>query len=83
MPYRDQTLALAMGGKHDGLSHRSLLAFAAATGVPARAAERTLEDVLEATATVPDEQEEGELPFAAQIIKPWVRSLRNRRRSTL
>jgi serine/threonine-protein kinase HipA len=83
VPYRDHTLALAMGGKHDGLSRRSLLAFAAATGVPARAAERTLEDVLEATETVPDELEEGALPFAAQIIKPWVRSLRNRRRSTL
>jgi serine/threonine-protein kinase HipA len=83
VPYRDHTMALAMGGRHDGLSRGSLLAFAAATGVPARAAERTLEDVLAATETVPDELAGGALPFAAQIIKPWVRSLRNRRRNAL
>jgi hypothetical protein len=41
LPYRDHSLALSMLGKHDGLSRRSLLAFADAVGVPARAAERT------------------------------------------
>src|SRR5665647_3955844 len=83
LPYRDHTLALSMLGKHDGLSRSSLLAFADATGVPARAAERTLADVLAATASIPDELEAGPLPFAEQIIKAWVRSLRNRHRNAL
>ena len=83
LPYRDHTLALSMLGKHDGLSRRSLLAFADAVGVPARAAERTLQDVLAASESIPDELEAGALPFAAQITKPWVRSLRNRRRNAL
>ena len=83
LPYRDHTLALSMLGRHDGLSRKSLLAFADATGVPARAAERTLADVLAATQSIPDELEAGPLPFAEQIIKPWVRSLRNRHRNAL
>jgi serine/threonine-protein kinase HipA len=72
-----------MLGKHDGLSRSSLLAFADATGVPARAAQRALDDVLAATESIPDELEAGALPFAAQITRPWVRSLRNRRRNAL
>jgi serine/threonine-protein kinase HipA len=83
LPYRDHTLALSMLGKHDGLSRNALLAFADATGVPARAAERALDDVLAATESIPDELEAGALPFAAQITRPWVRSLRNRRRNAL
>ena len=81
LPYRDNTLALAMLGRQDGLSRRSLLTFADAVGVPARAAERTLNDVLAATESIPDELEAGVLPFATQITKPWVRSLRNRQRN--
>ena len=83
LPYRDYTLALSMHGRHDGLSRRSLLAFADATGVPARAAERTLRDVLAATESITEELEAGTLPFATQIIKDWVRSLRTRRRNAL
>jgi serine/threonine-protein kinase HipA len=83
LPYRDHTLALSMLGKHDGLSRRSLLAFAEAVGVPARAAQRTLQDVLAATQSIPEELEAGVLPFADQIIKGWVRSLRNRHRNAL
>jgi len=81
LPYRDHTLALAMLGRQDGLSRRSLLAFAEAVGVPARAAQRTLQEVLAATEPIPDELEAGALPFAMQITKPWVRSLRNRQKS--
>lgn len=81
LPYRDHTMALSMLGKHDGLSRRSLLAFAGAVGVPARAAERTLDDVLAATASIAGELEAGALPFAPQILKPWLRSLRNRHRT--
>lgn len=81
LPYRDHTLALSMLGRHDGLSRRSLLAFADAAGVPVRAAERTLMEVLAATESIPDELAAGVLPFATQITKPWVRSLRNRQRT--
>ncbi len=77
LPYRDHTFALDMGGKVDGLSRRSLLAFAEVVGVPARAAEPTLDDVLAATESIADELKAGALPFAIQI-KPWVRSLHNR-----
>ena len=83
LPYRDYTLALAMLGKQDGLSRGTLLAFADAVGVPARAAARTLEVVLAATETIPDELAAGALPFASQITKQWVRSLQNRRRNVL
>lgn len=83
LPYRDYTLALAMGGRHDGLSRKSLLAFADTAGVPARAAERTLDDVLAATDSIADELDAGALPFAIQIIRPWVRSLRNRHKKAL
>ena len=83
LPYRDHTLALTMLGRHDGLSRSSLLAFADAVGVPARAAERALDDVLAATESIADELEAGALPFAAQITRPWVRSLRNRRRNAM
>jgi hypothetical protein len=55
-----------MLGSHDGRSRNSLLAFADATGVPARAAERTLAGVLAATQSFPDELEAGVLPFAGQ-----------------
>ncbi len=81
VPYRDHTMALSMLGKHDGFSRKSLLAFADAVGVPSRAAERTLDDVLAATESIPGELEAGALPFAPQILKPWLRSLRNRRRT--
>ena len=70
-------------GRREGLSRKSLLAFADATGVPTRAAERTFADVLAATQPIPDELEAGPLPFAEQIITPWVRSLRNRQRKAL
>ena len=83
LPYRDHTLALSMLGKHDGLSRKSLLAFADTAGVPARAAQRTLQEALTATQSIPDELEAGTLPFATQIIKPWVRSLRNRHRNAV
>ena len=72
-----------MLGKHDGLCRRSLLAFAEAVGVPARAAQRTLAGVLAATQSIPEELEAGVLPFADQIIKGWARSLRNRHRNAL
>jgi len=72
-----------MLGKHDGLSRKFLLAFADTAGVPARAAQRTLQEALTAAESIPDELEAGTLPFATQIIKPWVRILRNRRRNAV
>jgi serine/threonine-protein kinase HipA len=81
LPYRDHTLALSMGGKQDGLSRRALLTFADRVGVPVRAAERTLQCVLAATESIPDELEAGVLPFSAQIVKAWVRALRNRHKN--
>ncbi|MGF1646364.1 MAG: type II toxin-antitoxin system HipA family toxin [Kineosporiaceae bacterium] len=81
LPYRDRTTALPVGGRRDGLSRRSLLAFATATGLPAAAAERTLDEVLAATAGVVDELAAGALPFDPRTTHDVVRSLRNRRRA--
>lgn len=78
LPYRDHTLALPMSGRDIGLSRRSLLAFAESVGIPARAAERTLDSALAATRTVPDELEAGVLPFSPQAIRGTVRPLRQR-----
>ncbi|WP_426563197.1 type II toxin-antitoxin system HipA family toxin [Angustibacter sp. McL0619] len=83
LPYRDHTLALAMAGRRKGLSRKSLLEFAGSVGVPERAAERTLDDVLRATQTIADEIEGGALPFSSQVVRDIVRSLRQRHRTAL
>jgi len=83
LPYRDHTMALSVGGRRDGLSRRSLQAFAAAVGLPAGAADRTLDEVLTATAGTADDLAGGALPFDARTTRDVVRSLRNRRRACL
>lgn len=81
LPYGDHTLALSVGGKRDGLSRRQLLAFADRVGLPARAAEKVLDEALLSTENLADELESGALPFAPQTLRNVVRPLRNRRNS--
>ncbi|MGL5818746.1 MAG: type II toxin-antitoxin system HipA family toxin [Phycicoccus sp.] len=83
LPYRDHTMALSVGGRREGLSRRSLLAFAESIGLTQRAAQRTLDDVLAATEGVVDDIDGGVVPFPGQVLRMWSRGLRNRRMSVL
>ena len=74
LPYRDHTMALSIGGRRDGLSRKSLLAFGREMGLPERAAERTLRDVLEATEGVIDDIESGVVPFPPHQLRMWSRA---------
>ncbi len=80
VPYGDATMALAMGGRRDGLSRRSLLAFAGAAGIPARAAESALEQALGATDDITTAIADGVVPFAPDVRKKWAATLRRRHR---
>jgi serine/threonine-protein kinase HipA len=83
LPYRDHTLALSMCGRTQGLSRRTLLEFAAAIGLPERAARRALDDLLAGTADVMRRIDEAGLPFTAQMKDLLRRGLRNRRAAAL
>ena len=83
LPYRDHTMALSIGGRRDGLSRKSLMAFALQMGLTQRAAERTLRELLEATESVIDDIENGPLPLPEQVLRTWGKGLRNRRKSLL
>jgi serine/threonine-protein kinase HipA len=80
--YGDRTMALRVGGRVDGLSRRSLLAFAEAIGLPDRAATKVLHGVLAATADVDaDWRHGGASPFGPEQTQDMLRVLRHRRRS--
>ncbi|MGL4176106.1 MAG: type II toxin-antitoxin system HipA family toxin [Dermatophilaceae bacterium] len=83
LPYRDHTMALSVGGRREGLSRRSLLAFAESIGLTQRAARRTLDDVLLATEGVVGDIEDGVVPFPGPVLRTWARALRNRRKSIM
>lgn len=55
LPYGDPDMALSVQGRTDSLSRKRYLALADRAGLPARAAERALEDVLRATTGVAEE----------------------------
>ncbi len=83
LPYRDYTMALSIGGRRDGLSRKSLMAFALQMGLTQRAAERTLRELIEATESVIDDIENGAVPLPEQVLRTWGKGLRNRRKSLL
>lgn len=83
LPYRDTTMALAMGGRTAGLSRRSLLDFAADVGLPARSAISTLDQVLTSTANLEERLVGAQLPFTAQQLRSIARAVRQRRRTAL
>jgi serine/threonine-protein kinase HipA len=83
LPYQDHTMALSIGGRHRGLSRASLIAFGKAMGLPERAGERTIRNVLEATESVIDDIENGVVPLPGRQLRTWGKGLRNRRKSLL
>lgn len=83
LPYRDNTLALSVGGRRSGLSRRQLLTFADRVGLPARAATRVLDDVLAVTENLEEELSGGVLPFPPNDTRDVIRQLRRRRKDAL
>jgi serine/threonine-protein kinase HipA len=83
LPYGDSTSALAIAGHTSGLSRRLLLSFGQSLGLPLRAAEKTLDAVIAATATVADDWENGAVPVTPQATRPLVRAIRQRHGSAV
>ncbi|GAB2697543.1 type II toxin-antitoxin system HipA family toxin [Thalassiella azotivora] len=80
VPYGDTTFALSLQGRTAGFSRRHLLRFADEVGLPARAAERTLDDALAATSHVAEEWAAGATPLHTRAVRDLARTLRQRRR---
>jgi serine/threonine-protein kinase HipA len=80
LPYGDTTMALSLAGRTSGLSRRKLLAFAAKLDLPARAAERAIDEVLVATADLVPRLDAGALAFDSQVIRNLHRVLTRHRR---
>lgn len=81
VPYGDLTLALSLGaGTKEGVSRRKLLNFAEAIRIPKRAAENSLDLLLNRTAPVLSDLGVLGLPYDAQTMGRWQRELDYRRR---
>jgi len=78
--YGDTSLALSLGGKRRDISRRQLLDFAHSLGIPAKASERVLNSLLEATANLEADLRAGALPFDAQKVTKTAAALKYRRR---
>lgn len=80
LAYGDLTMALPLDGRRENLTRRHFRAYAAALGLPARAAERVLDDVLTATAPLIDDLGQGVLPLNRNATQTLQRRLARRRR---
>ena len=80
LPYGDLTMALPIQGSVDGLSRAKMLDFASAIGMTTRAATATLDDMLDATATVTSDLRGGAIPFSQQTVSTWTVRLEYRRK---
>ncbi|UVJ39355.1 type II toxin-antitoxin system HipA family toxin [Arthrobacter sp. CJ23] len=78
--YGDKTLALAIGGKKNGISRKHFLGWAVKLGLTERAAEHSLEAALKASAPLITDLDAGASPFGAMQSKDWVKELKHRRR---
>lgn len=77
LPYGDHRMALTVAGRDDSLSRKRFLALADGAGLPTRAAERALDEVLTATADLPDRLGDA-LPFAPHVLRDMRRVLGKR-----
>lgn len=83
VPYGDQTLALPMAGKRTGLSRRILLRFAAELGLREKAANGTLDRLLNATGSLDDALLDAAIPFDNATLQRTRRELTSRRKQLL
>lgn len=79
LPHGDRSLALPVQGATEGVGRKRLLAFGAALGLPGRAVESSLDEVLAATEPVLDDLAGGALPWNANLRRTVVRQLARRR----
>lgn len=80
VPYGDLTLALDLAGSRDGVSRKKLIGFADTIGVPKRAAERAIDQLLRRTSPVLSDLRTLNLPYGEQTMTRWQRELDYRRR---
>lgn len=80
LPYGDRSMALTLQGATAGLTRRRFLGLGTALGLPDRATVSALQEVLDATESVPDELDGGVLPWNPNLRRTVVRQLRRRRR---
>ncbi|MBO1268339.1 type II toxin-antitoxin system HipA family toxin [Arthrobacter cavernae] len=78
--YGDKTLALAIGGKKNGISRKHFLGWAVKLGLTERAAEHVLEAALKASGPLIGDLDAGASPFGAMQSKDWGKELKHRRR---
>lgn len=83
LPYGDDTMALAMGGRSEGLIRKHLLEFGQSVGLSPVAATSALERVLKATVALVPRLESGVLPFDEHLTRRWIRQLARRRRDAI
>ncbi|NLT29181.1 MAG: type II toxin-antitoxin system HipA family toxin [Propionibacterium sp.] len=81
--YGDRTAALPMQGRLENLVRARFLDFAGDIGLPVRAAETAIAEVLAVTETVPDDLRAGALPLTDRVVRDACRSLERRRRDML
>ncbi len=77
LPYGDHRLALTVAGRDDSLSRKRWLGLADGTGLPQRAAERALDEVLVATADLDDRLADA-FPMPPHVARDLRRVLRRR-----
>ncbi|KAA9111219.1 type II toxin-antitoxin system HipA family toxin [Microbacterium rhizomatis] len=78
--YGDETMALEMDGSTAPLSRKRARRFAADLGVPLRAAERVMDDLLTKLTGLPARIEDGALPFPPALNRDVARALAYRHR---
>ncbi len=78
LPYGDRTMALTLQDASSGLFRRMFFAYAAALGLPERAALAVIDDVLDVTAPMLDDLAAGALGWKDNLRRSVVRQLGKR-----
>lgn len=79
LPYRDHSMALDLAGRRENLTRKAFGQFGQGLGLPVRAVERTLDQVLSATEPLLDDLRGGALPLDPTTRRTLVRQLARRR----
>ena len=79
LPYGDHTMALVLAGRRENLTRTSFRTFGGTLGLPSRAVERALDQVLTATSPLLDDLRDGALPLTRNATERLVRQLARRR----
>lgn len=80
LPYGDNTMALVLAGRRENVTRTAFRTFGGTLGLPSRAVERALDQVLTATSPLLDDLRDGALPLTRNATERLVRQLSRRRR---